>query len=158
MLTIAEPDSQYYDTRVATPGDVDGDGRADVAVGMRHASPFVPASTAVTRMHSGATGALLWEGQGASELLTVLGDVDGDGIAEVAARGQHHVSATGENPRHIRVFSGADGTLLYHLQGDGYGAGAFSTPCSISIPAVPTRSSPRSAKNWRVAEVPNFTT
>src|SRR5262245_6926701 len=91
----------YFGTTVAGPGDVDGDGTSDVAVGTLWSGAFV---------YSGSDGALLFSIAGGSGI-GGPGDIDGDGYADIAAA----VTASPGVPAAAHVYSGADGSLLLNL-------------------------------------------
>ncbi len=71
-------------TRVACPGDMDGDGLADLLV----AAPFTEATRGRVHLFSGLTGKELARIEGATAIalagagLEALGDIDGDGFPE----------------------------------------------------------------------------
>jgi hypothetical protein len=98
--------------------DVDGDGHPDVIVGGCNTSV-----AGLVRVFSGSTGAVLFELTssdpteqfGAS--VCILGDVDGDGHADFAV-GAPEWSGGPIAAGQVRVFSGADASLLFTLTGD----------------------------------------
>jgi hypothetical protein len=104
-------------------GDLDGDGLADLAVGM-------PGLDLTTRdmgrveIYSTGTWTLLRSFDGASSdeffgsALASLADIDGDGVAELivgAGNEQHGVRTSGT----VYVYSGASGTVLLNLTASG---------------------------------------
>jgi hypothetical protein len=106
---------------LAAAGDVDGDGHADLLVGVPGADGAA-LDAGQARVLSGRDGAalLVLEGPFARARfgwdVAGLGDVDGDGVADLAVSGQPDPSA--ERPAgFVRVHSGADGGLLYELVG-----------------------------------------
>ncbi len=84
--------SDYFGGAVGGGDDIDGDGFADVLVGMGNSSQS-GANRGLVWAFSGATGAVLWTlaGDNDHDLLgdsvDVVGDVNGDGIADCAAGG-----------------------------------------------------------------------
>jgi len=104
---------------LAAAGDLDGDGCEDFWVG----SPFdstISLQAGAVRAVSGKSGAVLGVHYGAAALdhfgwsLANLGDVDGDGVADLAVGSpdSDHVSSDGGS---VRVHSGAGGALLYSV-------------------------------------------
>ena len=120
------PSGKGFGTAIAGLGDVDGDGKGDLAVG----APQTGAGGEVY-LHSGADGHLIRildnapHGGQFGSVLDALGDLDGDG------RGDLIVGAWGAKLGTVfkgmaRVISGASGTTLYEFfgaaQGDSCGA------------------------------------
>jgi len=107
---------------VALIPDVDGDGHAEIVGG----APLWDLSSSVLNAGraccwSGATGALLWthDGTASQQLLATvaeLGDVDGDGIADV---GLGSVGDANRGTGKVEIVRGSDGTLIRTLVGAG---------------------------------------
>lgn len=106
-----------YGNSVAGGGDADGDGTPDILIG----APL-DSNTGAVRLYSGKTFSLLrtFTGSNIGWAVTFLGDVDGDGKAEVVASGGS-LPLTGQAtvPFRVRIYSGATGTLLKTLNADG---------------------------------------
>ena len=103
---------------VTAAGDLDGDGVHDYAAGApRHPGGFNGPGRVLA--WSGADGSLLLELPGpapGSEFgwcIDGVGDVNGDGSDDLV------VGSPGEGPSQgaVRVYSGADGSILYHVPG-----------------------------------------
>lgn len=107
-------------------GDVDGDGRDDVLVGA-HGAAAGPRGQGQIRVHSGATGALIYSRNGERRgdrfglNACALGDVDGDGVPDfaVAAPGYDVVDSEGR----IYLVSGRAGVKLGTIDGTHVGEG-----------------------------------
>ncbi len=116
--------SHFGDT-VAGPGDVNGDGVPDIAVGTPMYDGAVDESGLV-RIYSGLDGALLHEWEGEDSFgdfgfwIAAAGDVNGDSRGDLVIFGD--LDANGDLM--CRVYSGADGSVLTTQSGSvasGYG-------------------------------------
>lgn len=99
-------------------GDVDGDGLGDLAL----AAPAGEPPAGRVRLVSGADGRLLRElvggeaGERFGHALAALGDVDGDGLGDLAI-GAPQASGAGPAAGRVLVVSGGSGALLWVRQG-----------------------------------------
>ncbi|MCI0589746.1 MAG: integrin alpha [Planctomycetes bacterium] len=108
---------------VAPAGDVNGDGFADVLVGAIHAVNVGPGQALVL---SGATGLPLLTFTGTAgpdthfgKSVAGLGDLTADGVPDLVI-GTEKMEAGGvPHVGQARVYSGADGTVVYTFQGVG---------------------------------------
>lgn len=111
--------NDYVGWSVCAVPDVDGDGVWEIATGCIHDDAGLADSGAV-RLYSGATGQLLWKvgGDEAQALfgysVAPAGDVDGDGIGDVAAGAPLRSAGRGR----VRILSGATGQTLLDVDGD----------------------------------------
>jgi hypothetical protein len=100
---------------VATAGDLDADGRADIFVGASSEASLDGRVYAI----SGSTGAVLWQFTSSefdSELgssVATLGDVDGDGVSDVIAGAPGASSNVGS----VTVLSGLSGQVIWSVGG-----------------------------------------
>jgi hypothetical protein len=127
-----DPDGEAHDNAglaILAPGDLTGDGTADLLIGIPYDDVDGGSSGSVVLI-SGANRALVWRA-GAGEpaggdvlgrSLAWLGDVDGDGTGDFAASAPYdHVA--GWEDGSVSIFSGADGSRIrrcHDPEGVGY--------------------------------------
>lgn len=102
--------------------DLDGDGVRDHVVGARDAGKW---NDGAVWVYSGRTGAQLWHFRGpkqgselASFFVAGLDDLNGDGTPDVYV-GDYDATAKGARSGSAYVLSGADGSIIHFLRGDG---------------------------------------
>ncbi len=105
-------------------GDLDGDGVPDILVGSPEANPSGMMHAGVAYVFSGATGQKIWEvpGQDAQDQcgfsVAAAGDVDGDGIDDMIIGAPYADFSGLVDAGAAYVLSGADGAIIWKLQGD----------------------------------------
>jgi hypothetical protein len=121
QVLVGTAPNQFFGLGVASAGDVDGDGILDALVGMSGNGSTGLGPGGGARILSGQTGAVIWTfagttaNDGFGQTLLSLGDVNGDGVADVAVGTA--IGTTSTIAGYARVFSGATGNIIYTKAG-----------------------------------------
>ena len=117
-----EPSAPEFGWAVAGAGDVDNDGYDDVIVGHRFYGFAVGNVIGRAIVYSGLNGTVLhaFDGEGDEFGYCVdgVGDANGDGHADLVV-GAPWEDNGANGAGNVKVFSGADGALLYNFDGGG---------------------------------------
>lgn len=114
---------------VAGGGDMDGDDRADFIVGAYFADPGGMVNAGSAYVYSGADGGLLYHKDGTAatdrfgQFVAVTGDLNGDGPADFIVGAPLTDPGGLADAGSAYVYSGADGHLLYRINGASAGDG-----------------------------------
>jgi hypothetical protein len=124
LFTVDLPNPQavaWFGVSLAV-GDVNGDGKGDVAVGAYGENVGVNGSQGRAYVFSGSDSSLLFTLDTPNPLYgayfgrsVAVGDVNGDGKADVAVGALYEDVAGNDDQGRAYVFSGADGSLLFTL-------------------------------------------
>jgi len=104
---------------VADAGDVDSDGVRDVLAGA-----FLQRGNGYARVYSGRTGERLYEfrgdvlADGYAHSVAGVGDVDGDGVADLAVGAPNAIVGGLPDVGYVRIYSGRSGSVLVTHRGD----------------------------------------
>ena len=127
LLTLAASAAgEGFGRSVAGPGDLNGDGFADVVVGAPGASPGGIASAGRATIFSGASAAslLVFSGSLALDQLGAsvagVGDVDGDLVADVLVGAPQDGGFPVPGFGYASLFSGSTGAVLLTIVGTGF--------------------------------------
>jgi hypothetical protein len=119
----ADPLSNFGDV-VAAVGDIDGDGKGDVAVAAPRTNDHSRSGPGEVHVYSGATGKELrhWSGRQPGELfgriVATAGDLDGDGTDDVAIGAPWHRRKAADKTGRMELRSGRSGKILAEFFGD----------------------------------------
>lgn len=111
---IGPYDHEYYS--IAPFGDYDGDGIRDL---LCQVYTGITTNVVLTKILSGATGAMLWQAPQIFRFLSFVGDLDGDGSPDFAGMQEHVTYATSTMPalNVLEVWSPAKNRMLWRRYG-----------------------------------------
>ncbi len=119
----ATADHQELGSGFAALGDLTGDGVTDVAVADRSARVASFLGSGIVHLVSGTDGALIRSYEGTPAASQAFGsslvalNADGDGVPDLAVGSPGQADANGFSAGAVRIYSGADGSLLKTILG-----------------------------------------
>ncbi|HXC53280.1 MAG TPA: hypothetical protein VN634_20515 [Candidatus Limnocylindrales bacterium] len=109
----------------ASIGDLDGDGRGEIAISSAYSGDTTRTQPGFVQVFSGVTGKELrkWSGKQPGEyygrMVISAGDVDGDGVDDVAIGAPWHREGGADRVGRVDIRSGKTGDVLADWTGDG---------------------------------------
>ncbi len=120
-----EADGDRFGRSVSGAGDFDADGFADLIVGALAADGPTGTGSGKAYVFSGATGGVLWVGNGEARMdlfgcsVSGVGDINADGFDDVVVGAYEHDGPWGPLAGKVYAFSGLTGRLLRSWDGEG---------------------------------------